>query len=369
MRLPPRRWVETSAPGRLLVPPGWLPLRDVESHGRPTARSLAGVGLLISHAGPVPRHHLVPQFVLRRFADENGRLRAVPRRGGEAKIMTVRRAAAETDFYELELEERYHRVFPPQHVEQLLSEIEGAADVAVRKLIGGEAIKDDDHYYLARFLAFQLVRGWSFRSDLAELATLRARHHLAATLERQRVRDHLERTRDSVDDDDVDRFIEEMLSSDWKLVPSRSHAVQLFGMAGISLIPLVTTMGYRVERFEAPLLTSDEPAALWGQPGRDLDAEPLGIATADAILFPLDRHHLLVLCHRDRVASQPRGLTATDVNLAVSAGAFRWVFQHPSDPPVDVEALPQQGAFVAEPVEVLADEDKYLVRYRTQRRG
>lgn len=325
-------------------------------------------GVLIGHAGRVPRHHVVPQFVLRRFADENGRVRAVPRQGGDAKVMTVRRAAAETDFYELELEEHYQPLFPPQHFEQLLSAIEGAADVAIRKLIGDGALEAEDEYHLGRFLAFQLVRGWSFRSDISELATLRARHHLAGTVERQLVRAYLETTRDSVDDDEVDRFILEILTSEWKLVPDRSHAVQLLGMAAISLIPLVATMGYRVQRFDAPLLTSDEPAALWAEPGRDLDVEPLGVATADAILFPLDRQHLLVLCHRDRIAHQPRGLTATEVNFAVAAGAFRWILQHPSDPPLDVESLPRRGAFVAEPVEVIATETEYQVRYRSQRR-
>lgn len=296
-------------------------------------------------------------------------MRAVPRQGGEAKVMTVRRAAAETDFYELELEEQYQPLFPPQRFEQLLSEIEGAADVAIRKLVGGTALDADDEYHLGRFLAFQLVRGWGFRSDISELATLRARHHLAATVERQKVRDYLEGTRGSVDEDEVDQFIEEMLQSDWKLVPDRSHAVQLVATAAISLIPLVASMGFRVQRFDAPLLTGDEPVALWGRPTRDLDGEPIGIATADAILFPLDRQHLLVLCHRDRVVHQPRGLTSSEVNFAVAAGSYRWIFQHPSDPPVDVEALPPRGTFIAEPVEVVASETEYRVRYRTQRRG
>jgi hypothetical protein len=316
----------------------------------------------------VARHHLVPQFVLRRFADQKGRVRAVPRRGGDAKVMTVRRAAAETNFYELELEEQYQELSPPQQFEQLLSGIEGAADVVIRKLIGGSALRPEDHYNLGRFLAFQLVRGWSFRSDISELATLRARHHLAATLDRQRIRDYLETTRDSVDDEEVDRFTDELLASEWRLVPDRSHAVQLLGTAAISLIPLVASMGCRVQRFDAPLLTSDEPVALWGHPDRNLDTEPLGIATADAILFPLDRQHLLVLCHRARAANQPRRLTATDVNFAVAAGAFRWIFQHPSDPPIDVESLPERGTFVAKPVEVIETDTEYRVRYRTQRR-
>lgn len=326
-------------------------------------------GALVGHAGRVPRHHVVPQFVLRRFADEKGRVRGVPRQGGDAKVMTVRRAAAETDFYELELEQHYQALFPPQRFEQLLSEIEGSADLAIRKLIAGDPLEVDDEYHLGRFLAFQLVRGWAFRSDISELATLRARHHLAATVDRQRVRGYLETTRDAVDDDDVDRFIDEMLRSEWRLVPDRSHAVQLLGMAAVSLIPLVAAMGYRVQRFDDPLLTSDEPATLWGRADRDLDAEPLGIATADAILFPLDRQRLLVLCHRDRVANQPRTLTATDVNLTVATGAYRWIFQHPGDPLIDVDTLPQRAGFVAEPVEVVVGEDEYRVRYRTQRRS
>ena len=71
-------------------------------------------GVLIGHACLVPRHHVVPQFMLWCFADRSGRVRAVPRQGGEATVMTVRRAAAETDFYELEIEEQYQALTPPQ---------------------------------------------------------------------------------------------------------------------------------------------------------------------------------------------------------------------------------------------------------------
>ncbi|HUJ67215.1 MAG TPA: hypothetical protein VLX59_16840, partial [Acidimicrobiales bacterium] len=82
-------------------------------------------------------------------------------------------------------------------------------------------------------------------------------------------------------------------------------------------VPFFLAMRWRVLEFEPGwVLTSDEPLGLWGRPSRDLETSPLGIATADAIYFPLDRGRVLQLLSPDssaveEVARAPKRSYAT----------------------------------------------------------
>ncbi len=64
------------------------------------------------HRLAMARHHLVPQMLLRRFAEDGRILQASPRDGGSPIHMTVSKACAEAGFYELELEPQHQSEFP-----------------------------------------------------------------------------------------------------------------------------------------------------------------------------------------------------------------------------------------------------------------
>lgn len=52
------------------------------------------------------RHHLVPQFLLQRFADDRGKLRAVDRsRHSFTHLSSVKKACRETGFYRIEADD------------------------------------------------------------------------------------------------------------------------------------------------------------------------------------------------------------------------------------------------------------------------
>lgn len=89
---------------------------------------------------------------------------------------------------------------------------------------------------------------------------------------------------------------------------------------------------FRIYRSPMPLITCDEPVVPLPLPGRDLRSEP-GIATAGAIVFPLDPHHLLAMFHPylalDELALWPELLPSEtdEINLALAAHSDRWLFE------------------------------------------
>lgn len=223
-----------------------------------------------------------------------------------------------------------------------------------------------DRYNLIRFLAFQLVRGWSFRDDMSELATLMARNELAATIDQRNVRRYLKKLGRDADDVAVASFMEAAVTSPWRILPSGSMAVQTMLAVALEIMPLLWDRRIRVLMFDEPmLLTSDQPVALWARPGRDLETDPLGIATADAIWMPLDRSHSLALTQTGKeviIRSQPS--RARQINQAVAFGASRWIFQHPDEPAFDVADLPERPPWRTELVRAVAEGEELRVLYR-----
>lgn len=285
-------------------------------------------------------------MVLRRFADNGKHLMATPRHGGRRVPMSVDKACAETEFYRMEVEPQYQDEFPPEKVESLLSYFEEKAEGVIKSLLNGKfALTEPDRFYLTIFVALQAVRGWSFRSDLVGLATTLARLDLEVVATDKHLRTALRRGGSPYDDEAIRALRKEMLTSDWRIVPTGSAAVQLMLYTAIVMIhPVIfLTRRIRVLRFPEPLLvTSDQPIAMWARPKRDMEAAPLGLGTADAIWMPLDRRHALALLrtgHEGIIESTRR--RAEQINLAVATSAERWIFQHPRDHPIDVSTLPQ----------------------------
>lgn len=101
------------------------------------------------------RHHLVPQFYLRHFANQGQQVTLVDRDQPDRVIVTaVRKACAEVGFYRIETEvlarEEDRRTHDPEVVEHHLSQFERAAAPAVYKMLrtGLADISRDDWYHL-----------------------------------------------------------------------------------------------------------------------------------------------------------------------------------------------------------------------------
>jgi hypothetical protein len=112
------------------------------------------------------RHHYVPQFYLRRFANARGQLRVYRTHSHSEPLMTtVKNAAVKTGFYKIDLS----GPGDPMSLEKLLSGIEGKAAAAIARLAGG-AIPPSriDRDVLSMYIALQLVRTPEQRRSIEE---------------------------------------------------------------------------------------------------------------------------------------------------------------------------------------------------------
>lgn len=318
------------------------------------------------------RDHIVPQMLLRRFADKGERLLATPRAGGARVPMTVTRACREAGFYDIDIDPAFSHLAPRNQIELSLADFEGRASRLFERFAEDHLdLTPQDRFDLMLFVAFQAVRGWSFRAEISELATLMAKEEIRPRLTTQRLRSQLRKDGRPFDDAAVAAWRDELLTSDWKVVPSQSAAVQQMGLLALNVIhpDLYFRRRVRVLRFEDPLLlVSDEPVALWARPHRDLHVHPLGIASADAIYMPIDRRHAIaLLLSGDERVIDGGPTRAETINYLVASGAHRWIFQHPDDPPIETGDLLERPRWGVETLGAIAEGDEIRVQKQVVR--
>ncbi len=318
------------------------------------------------------RDHIVPQMLLRRFAGERERLLATPRAGGVRIPMTVTRACREAGFYDVDIDPAFSHLAPSNQIEISLADFEGRASRLFDRFARDELnLTDQDRFDLMLFVAFQAVRGWSFREEISELATLMAKEELRPRLTTERLRPQLKKDGRAFDDAAVAAWREQLLTSDWKVVPSQSAAVQQMGLLALNGIhpDLYFRRRVRLLRFDEPaLLVSDQPVALWVRPDRDLETHPLGIASADAIYMPIDRQRAIaLLLSGDERVVDAKPKRAEIINRFVASGAHRWIFQHPDDPPIEIGDLLERPRWGVETLGALAEGDEIRVQKRVVR--
>jgi len=103
----------------------------------------------------------VPEFYLRRFADEKDRIRRVDMSGGN-RVMSITNAAVETDFYTIQTGDG-----PSDAIEKQLSETEGRAANALRAVDAGQLDPRSEALSgLVDFVAIQATRGRDFRDTM-----------------------------------------------------------------------------------------------------------------------------------------------------------------------------------------------------------
>lgn len=320
------------------------------------------------------RDHIVPQMLLRRFADSRERVLAVQREGGAAIPMTVRRACRESGFYDVDVDPAFAHLASRNQIEISLADFEGRASRLFDRFSRDRLnLSDQDRFDLMLFVAFQAVRGWSFRDEISDLATLMAKEELRPRLTTERLRARLREEGRPHDDAAVEAWRTRLLTSEWRVVPSQSAAVQQMGLLALNVIhpDLYLRRRVRVLRFDQPaLLLSDEPVALWVHPDRDTQASPVGIASADTLYMPIDRRHALALVlsgDEGMVDAGPR--QAEIINRLVASGAHRWIFQHPDDQPIDVGTLDDRPRWGVETVGVVTKGDEVRVQRRVVRQS
>jgi len=311
------------------------------------------------------RHHTVPQFCLRNFADESGQVVLVDRDEPTRTHRTsVHNAASEAGFYRIEAEDlerpEDRARFDPESIEAALSGLEGEMAPAVKTLVDGrfDEFTDDTWYRMIQFTAIQAVRGHRWRNDFTALATHAFRMEFFENLDLERTATTLANQGKPHDPEAVARYLSELAEGQFpRILPPQAIMVQAslkmaLGDPDSDELGLIRYLADKKPELILPrqctVLTSDEPVVWWSPGGA-----PVGYASARVVWVPLSPK--LILQFRDPTLdltahglpehSQRSGHDelAAFVNRLVAAQAERWVIHHPNDLPLaDIDLPPRE---------------------------
>ncbi|MFZ2164123.1 MAG: DUF4238 domain-containing protein [Propionibacteriaceae bacterium] len=318
------------------------------------------------------RHHLVPQFYLRNFADASQQVVLVDLGRPERVIRSaIRKACAEVGFYRIETEvlsrKEDRATHDPEVIEHHLSQFERPAALAIGKLLstGLTDLVEKDWFYLINHVALQTVRGHRWREDLNAATTLQMRIHLSQTITDERIRGWLAEAGRPSTADEVEAFRAEMLGPKGpKLVLPDVVMIQesiklALGSLGERLAGMTLSL---LTGDTVPVLTSDEPVCWWS-PGDG----PVGYATAKVVWLPLNPRVILQLRDHetdfDSLGLPPRTTAAGRddlvrlINSEVAGQAHRWIIHHPDDQPLEGLRVPTRTAWGDQLINVTEDGD------------
>ena len=233
------------------------------------------------------RHHQVPQFYLRGFANDDDQVTVV-RLGATPRSFTtaVKNVAVESHFYDVDWLGGERR----GELEAFLGRVEDAAAESLQTVLSGRSPSPVDRYNLSVWIVLQYIRGRGGRGDSIELQKLLTRAQIAV----QGRDDFITRMRElgaEDPDQDWDRMI---VAGEIPDPPTArfQHARTMLSLAA-KIAPIYTGAHWFLVRFRRQkLLTSDEPVCLWQEPTTD-PGLGIGLVTADIVSIPLSRDTLL----------------------------------------------------------------------------
>ncbi|ACY13697.1 DUF4238 domain-containing protein [Haliangium ochraceum] len=290
------------------------------------------------------RHHVVPRFFLQRFALGN-QVELVDRHDRTKRITTsVEKALAYKHFYSVDTGSGRNTT-----VERLFAtHIEGPAKRAISRIVDEKrsCSLPGLRRPLATFLAFQYVRGPGVRFATVEFfKAIGQKTALMMTpdLARRGLRQvkGIEPTDDEVDE--LLAFAHDPTQYSLSVTSEESLHLGWALQAALEVIPYFEQRCWQLLTFDQPILsTGDEPISLIGtslEPG-----EPLGLATAPAVVFPTDPRHALVMVRPDktRVERRDKGTPemAQMINRHIAFCSHRFIVQHPGTDPLKGISLP-----------------------------
>lgn len=289
------------------------------------------------------RHHTVPKFYLRGFADGDTIL-TVTLPGDRRYKQSVANAAVETNFYALPGHEDGDDV-----LERALSEVEAPAAAVIARIASGVwPLPPEDRQTLGCFIALQSTRTQTQRHTADSLEAQLARLQIGVG-GRDLFRQQLTEADPTVSAETVERMWAEAIRPEGPPIrlTNAAFADQMLTTA-TQILPYVLGRPWTLVRFDRrSLVTSDHPVALVA-PSDASPWEGVGYGTAAGITTPLTRKLGLVMGDPlifaqhitiDRVAAGeldavlPLGSTQMErfFNQHTVSFASRWIFLHRDD--------------------------------------
>ncbi|WP_158625718.1 DUF4238 domain-containing protein [Corallococcus carmarthensis] len=290
------------------------------------------------------KHHYVPQFYLKRFADAKGQLKVVERRPPCRKyVSNVKDVAAERLFYRLETAEG-----DSLQLEKTLSEIEGECREAISDLLASSfppAVQVRET--VGFFVALQWLRGRDQRDSFSDVFDKLARRAAKVVPEQEAVRP-LEKMLGrpltvTETQEAVDRIVRASVE---QLKPTHNELVLSLLKMAPGLQRIACARVWQLIKFDKDcLLTSDSPVVTWVHSRNRGGLFSMGgFGMCDEIRIPLDMRTALVLAQEapsGEVVLQGTDLHAKELNRSVASNAYLRVFHRADiDPLKDVELPP-----------------------------
>ncbi len=272
------------------------------------------------------RHHVVPEFYLRRFANEDALLLVGDELKKEGFTVNPRNAAVMTDFYMAQT-----RKGPSDALEKWMGEIEAKAASAFTRIADrGQEMSHLDREALANFIALQITRGPTYREQILKIGRLEAL--TAASIDGNtpdRVRDFLRRTEGRAPEErEVREMAESLRVGELRFEAPKEVAILAALRSAAAMVqPLADRHWSMFEIRPHGFVTSDNPVILL--PAADISVE--NVLSTEELLLPVDPRHAILLSKAEASSLamlEPVDLITT-LNNRSRAGAYRFVFAHP----------------------------------------
>jgi len=309
-------------------------------------------------------HHVVPQFYLRAWANEEGKISARLRTGKVFETGTEA-LAVEKDFYTAELPDGTKDAL----VEKALAEVDDAGAAAHAALLRQEfPLEPEQKITFSVWLGLQWVRGRSSRAGSQELADKLQKMLIRMGLENAEV--------DSTEDDGAQvppPIPEGARAGESVPIPDLSHLtpkereeikqdldnvqfemprslvlLQMLEMMAPAAMPFLEAE-WHLLRFDGPLLlTSDEPIILQRNPRPENRFLGVGPASADQIYVPLSPSLCLAIIRAGstgrQIVNQLPSAEAEKINASTVRTWWSQLFRHVNGPefPKAVPDLPDE---------------------------
>lgn len=307
-------------------------------------RAREWLGKLDHQAAVGKRHHIVPRFLLARFASEDGKLRVRNRRDGKASTRSIGDLAVR-DFYTAVTDSSGL----DSSLESLLSTVEGGtADILRQHLDFGAFVKPrpftlEERATLDAFVAMQAVRGMRIRRSIEVIAD-----YTVKLLNQDKISEEDIRNRD--------------------FVPHPNEHLKMFGNLAQRAEETLKGRSTSLIHLDKPLLIiGDEPvlieaeqdeSAKRGESKPELTSQDFvrleggrGFANAEIIMLPVAPAVLLVYGPRGRrnlpaevhLAGAEALSFAEELNRLMASCAIDWIAARPDHPSFDsLKVLPPQ---------------------------
>ncbi|MDB5224989.1 MAG: hypothetical protein JWO43_611 [Candidatus Adlerbacteria bacterium] len=247
------------------------------------------------------RHHYVPQFYLKGFADEHERVWVYDRVTQQFRHQKTDQIAVIGHYYRIEKRDGSLSV----EVEQYLSEVEGDAAFALNKLDKHESITQEEKIHIAVYIALQMTRVPDYEKrvkELQEKSIRRINKMLFSSVEAakekiEESREELGKLGKEADAEELFRFVQE---DQYKLdIPRQNTIRSMLDLAG-HIVPYFMQMDWNLLRATkgGAFITTDNPFTL--VPPSTLNpsryGQGIGIITPGAMkMIPLSSQTCLVM--------------------------------------------------------------------------